>query len=209
MFPHVALDCARPAIRNHEGLNLSAALQQSHHGGLVSSAGSGDAALTLGDVHVAGFTADESLIGLNRTAVAAQLHHGAVLHSLANPMKHEPRGFLSDSQRPRNLAGANAVLRSGDEPHGREPLFEAQGRVLEDGSNLGGELALRVAALTLPLLLVRQISSILAATGRAFDAIGPAMCSHVSQAIIRVCEVNDCFLEGLWRFHVLRIGQFS
>ena len=207
MLPHVALDCASLAVRDHGGLDLSAPLQESHYSGLVPSAGSGDAALTLCDVHVAGLATDESLIHFDRATVSAQLRKGTILHSLADSVKHEPGGLLSDTQRPGNLTRANAILRGSDEPHGREPSFESKGRILKYGSHLRGELALCMAGLALPFLLVRQIGHILAATGRAFDAIGPAMRGHVSEAVVSVCEVNDGLLESLWRFHVLRIGE--
>ena len=58
-----------------------------------------------------------------------------------------------------------------------------------------------MGALTLPLLLVRQIGTIFAATGGAFDALWPGVRGHVSQAIVWICEVNDGFLESLVRFH--------
>lgn len=148
-------------------------------------------------------------IHLDRAPISAELHHGAACHGLANPMEHEPCGLLSDAERAGNLARANAILRSGDEPHGREPLLKAQWRVFKDGSDLAGKLALRVAALALPLFLIRQIGDILAATGRAFDTLWPAVRDHIGEAIVCVSEVNYGFLKCLWRSHVLRIRESS
>ena len=159
-------------------------------------------------MHVPSLAADESLVSLDFAAIAADLHHGAVRHRLADAVKHEPCGFLGDAKGPGEFAGANAILCGSDEPHGGKPSLKAQRRILKDGPDLGGELPLRMGALALPSILVRQIGYILAATGRAFHALGPAMRRHVGQAIRRICEVNDGLLECLWGFHDLRIGQF-
>ena len=209
MLPHVALYCSSLTVGHHGGLDLSTAFQESHHSGLIASASPGDAALALANVHVAGLATDESLIDLNLSTVAAQLREGTILHGLANTVQHEPCCLLGDAERPGNLAGANAVLGSDNEPNGREPSFKTKRRILKDGSHLRSELALCMATLALPLLLVRQIGNVLAATGRAFHAFGPAVGDHVGKAVISICEVDDGLLKCLWRSHVLRIGELT
>jgi len=168
-----------------------------------------DAARMNALVHVASLPTDEGFIGFNSAAVAAQLQKRTALHSLADSVEHEPCSLLSDTQRAGTLAGANAVLCSADEPDSREPLFQAERRVFEDGSHLGCELPLRVAALALPFLLRRQIGHILAATARALNAVWPAMRRHVSQTILSVCEVNDGILECLRFSHTSIIGNLT
>ncbi len=74
-------------------------------------------------------------------------------------------------------------------------------RVLKDCSDLCSELAHRVAALALPLRLSFQPSHILAATGWAEHALGPAMVNHVADAVVGIGKVDDCFLKSLGRFH--------
>jgi len=120
-------------------------------------------------------------------------------------MKHEPCGLLSDAEGTGQLAGANAVLCSANDPDSGKPLFQSERGILEDGSNLSGELPFGVGALALPLLLTRQPSNISAATSGASDPIGPAVSDHIADAIVGISEVNHGFLEGTWRFHVLRI----
>jgi hypothetical protein len=124
-------------------------------------------------------------------------------------MEHEPCSLLSDSKGPCNLTRANTILSGGNDPDSGEPSLKPEWGVFKDGSYLGGKLPLYMGALALPFLLVRQIVNILAATGRALHALRPAMLNHVGKAIVRVCEVNDSFLECLRGFHVLKIEELS
>lgn len=197
------------AAGDHSCANLAAALQQSHNSSLVFATCAGDTALTLADMHVAGLAANESLIRFDFATAATDLHEGATLHRFANPMEHEPRGFLSDAKGPCNLAGANAVLGSGDDPDCGKPSLKSKRRILEDGPDLAGKLALRMAALALPFLLVLKIGNILAATGWALYTLWPAMGNHVNKAIVRVCKVDDGFLESSWVFHDSIIGELA
>ena len=70
VLSHFGLQSAFLAVRNHNGANLAATLQDAHDCGLILAAGSGDAPLALADVHVAGFAADESFVSFD---VAGQL----------------------------------------------------------------------------------------------------------------------------------------
>src|ERR1700722_14225902 len=196
--------------RYYDSANLSAALQYSHDRNLVFGSGASNAALALAEVHVAGLAADEGFVYFNtKAAGAAHLQDGAALHRLANPVEHEPSGFLSDTQRAGDLARANAVLCAADQPASGEPLIKSQRGVLKDGAHLRSELPLGVGTLALPLFLIRQPSHIGAATGGASDPIGPAVSDHIADAVIGIGEVNHCFLEGAWRFHVSRIGNLT
>jgi hypothetical protein len=188
-------------IRQHGSADLSAPLQDSHNQRFASigSVGNGPGAFAL--MHVAGFAADVSLIGFHFSAIAAHLHQRAVGHSLANPMHHEPCGFLSDAERTGNLARGNAILGSGDQPHCRKPFFKAQRRVFKDGPDFGRKLPFGVCALALPFPLSRQPSNVFPPAGRANHALGPAMGDHVLDAVVLIGEVDNGFLECLWAFH--------
>ena len=61
-------------------------------------------------VHVAGLAADESFVGFDSPATLPPSFIKDRLHGVPNAVKHEPCSFLSDAERPRDLAGANAVL---------------------------------------------------------------------------------------------------
>ena len=61
-------------------------------------------------------------------------------------MQNEPRGGLPDLQRPRQLAGRNAVAIGGQKPNGGEPFVKSDGRVLKDRADLGRELLLAFLA---------------------------------------------------------------
>ena len=124
-------------------------------------------------------------------------------------MQHEPCGLLGDSERPRNLTGANAVLCAGNDPHCRKPLLKRKRRILKDGAHLGGKLPLGVGALALPLLLVRKPANIVPATSWAGHPIRPTLCHHVGDAIVRIGVVDDRFLESGRGFHAPRIGHLS
>jgi len=56
-------------------------------------------------------------------------------------MEHEPCGLLSDSERPVNLIGANAVLAVDQHPESAKPLVERERAILENRSDLNRELA--------------------------------------------------------------------
>jgi hypothetical protein len=120
----------------------------------------------------------------------------------SDAVKHEPSGFLSDTQRPGNFAGTDTILGIGDEPHTGEPLLQTQRGVFEDSSNLRGKLPLGMGALALPLFLSGEEGYVLAATGWANDnTIGPSLHSHEFKAVIDIGEVNDCLLKCLRCLH--------
>ena len=90
--------------------NLSAALQNRRNNRLALSTSTSDLACPFVGVHVAGLAADESFINFDFASQA--FRQCRVLHRKANPVKHEPRGFLGDADSAVNLPGANPILRS-------------------------------------------------------------------------------------------------
>jgi hypothetical protein len=123
-------------------------LQQAHDGGLAHRAGAAHLVRALRVVHEAGLAAHVGLVSL---ALARELVEAAGLHGEANPLQHEPRGLLGHADRAADLVGADAVLRVHQHPRDREPLVEADRRILEDGPDLHGELALALAASAPPV----------------------------------------------------------
>ena len=205
VLPYLALKFALAAILYDHRAHVAAAFQHSHNDSLVLSAGSGNDSLTLCLVHVAGLAANESLIDLN-TTVATQL--AALLSLLSEPdsMEHEPSGFLSNSQRPMNLARTDTVLAIENHPHCGKPLIKANRRLLKDGTDLDRELPLSVPVAALPAQLVLEEADLIATTDGADNAVLPfGTAKHkVFQAVFRIREVQDRFLQGLWfvdRFH--------
>jgi len=183
-------------VGNDDGANLSATLKDAHDSNLVFSSVSCNSALTDAQVHVASLAADEGLIRLDLATIAANLHQGTALHGETDAMKHEPSSFLSDAEGTGKLTRANCVLSRNDNPDRRKPLLKAECRVLEDGSHLRSELTLAVCALALPLLLLCKPSHIVPSASGVGNSVRPAMLHHVADAVVGVCEVNDCFLES-------------
>lgn len=204
------LESGSTAVRNDSGANFATTLQQPHDGGFVFGSGSSDAALANTQVHVPRLTADEGLVRFHFTAaVSAQLHHGTILEGQPDTVHHEPCRLLSDAQRAGDLARTDAVLGAGDDPDGGQPLFQPEWGVLKDGSHLGGELPLGVGTLALPFPLVCQPSDIIASAGRAGNPVRPAMRHHVGNAVVRIGEVDDGFLQSARAVHAPRIRNLS
>jgi hypothetical protein len=158
-------------------------------------------------VHVARFPADEGFVYLN---LAAQLPV-TVLHRKANPVQHEPRGFLSDAKSSVQLPRRNAVLTVGDQPRGGKPLIESKRRILKHSSDLHTELRFRMPGLALPHTARRNEGHVSAPAVRAHDTTRPAARHKVIQAVVRVSEKPDGFLKGagIIAAHKDNIGQRS
>jgi hypothetical protein len=193
---NLAVERVLAATRNDGGTDLSATFEDTHHGSLAADASRRQAPLPPARVHVASLAADESFVYFDFAAVAAELHGRTGLQGQPDTLKHEPRGFLSDSQRTVNLPRANAVFAVGEHPHCREPLVEADRRVLENGTHLHGELAFRMAGLALPHPARGNEAHVCGATGRAHDAITPAPCYEIGEAVVRVREIFNRLLES-------------
>jgi CheY-like chemotaxis protein len=182
--------------------NATSALQDSHDDSLVAEALThpGDSALVHALVHVPRFSADEGFIRLDfATKFASEV---LILHCQADAMQHKPSRLLSDLHVSRNLVTADTVLAVGDHPHRHEPLIQSDCRILHDGSDLDGKLALGVVGTALPEPTIRIEFNLVRSARRTDDlAIGPAPEGEIVNAVIGIREVNDCFLEALWFAH--------
>jgi hypothetical protein len=80
------------------------------------------------------------LAGFEATPEAKLLAIGLILQSQANPLQHEPCGLLSDSQSAMHFRATDAVLAISQHPESGHPLIHPERGILEDRSNLYGEL---------------------------------------------------------------------
>ena len=71
------------------------------------------------------------------------LSEGDALHGKPDAVQHEPCGLLSDSQSAADFVGADSVLAVGKHPSSSKPLVQGDRAILENGSDLDRELALR------------------------------------------------------------------
>lgn len=209
MLPDLTLDSSLLPVRDNDGLHFAATLKDAHHCDLILGPGCGDAASLDAQVHIASLATDEGLIGFDLATIAANLHHASGLQGEADAVKHEPRGLLSDAQSAGHLTRANTILRASNDPDGGKPFLQTQGRILKDGSNLRGELTLRMSTLALPLFLIRKPRNIGTTTSGASHAFRPTVRHHVGDAVVGVCEVDDGFLKGARATHPSKIGELS
>jgi len=142
--------------------------------------------LSVALVHEAGKATDVGLVNLN---VALKPVKGFGLHRQADTVEHEPRSLLGHAKGAAQLVAADSVLGIDQEPDRREPLLQADGRVLEDCPKLDAELLL--AALALPDAAGLEEGLFLGATDRAGDAIRPTQASQEGEAYIGMGEVPD------------------
>src|SRR5206468_4058908 len=91
----------------HLGANRTATFQNCRYDSLSVWPATVDLFRTFAAVHIPRLTANKSLIYLD---FSSEFVKRLILCSKANPLKHEPRGFLSDTEPTVNLVGANAVL---------------------------------------------------------------------------------------------------
>lgn len=195
MLLDFAVKCLPCPVRNDLSANLSAALKNSHHCGFVFAACASDTALFNIKVHIASLTAYESFVSL--TLAAHLLGERASLHSKANTLEHEPRGFLSDANGAMDFIRTNAVFAIRNHPNCGKPLVQTERRIFENGSDLDAELAFCMGALALPLLLVGKKRHIGSATSRANNSIGPSAGCQIVKTVISISKVNDCLLQCL------------
>src|ERR1022692_464178 len=210
LFVDVFVKFFLPAIVNHEGPNLPAALDHAHHDGLVFSASTSDALFAFRLVHVARLAADEGFVYFNLTAqLTAALF---ALLSKPDAVEQKPCGLLGDTERPRDFATADTVLCVLKHPHCRKPLVQTDGGIFHDGADLDGELAARVPNAALPAKLVGKEPDRSATAARADHAILPfrATRHEVIQAVRRFGKIADRFQQGLGfvkGFHTSSVPQ--
>ena len=129
------------------GSLLATAFNQAMHDCLAHSAGAVDLFTAAGKVHVLSFATDVGFVAFDGSG---ELGERSATHRMADPMKHEPRRLLRDAQRPRHFATADTILGVGDAPDRDEPLIQSERAFLEDRSDLGAKLLLRMFRPALP-----------------------------------------------------------
>jgi hypothetical protein len=194
------LDAGLSAIRNHASNHLTAALKRAHDDDSLSAF---VAAFLLHAafpvfVHIPSLSSDVGFIYFDFAAKhpASEI----VLHRKAHAMEHEPCGLLGDTHSAVKLPRRNPILGICDEPNDGHPLLQTEGRVFENGSDLHGELALRMTGGTLPAPLSAQEANPITTASWAGNAVRPAPRHDVAQAVVRIREIDDSFLEGGWLF---------
>ena len=194
-----SLQCGLLSVCDYHGANLAAALQCSEHDGFVFAASTSDAPLPFVQVHIASLPADEGFVNLDFTVQLAA--ESFILQSQTNPMQYEPCGFLSHIQIAGQFATADAVLAIGEQPESSHPLVKADSGILANASDFDGELALRVNLRAFPSPPLGVIADFFKATTGTDHAIRPTADGEIINAVVRIREVNDCFLEALWFAH--------
>jgi hypothetical protein len=113
-------------------------------------------------------------------------------------MQHEPCRLLGDFNIACDLVAADTVFAVSDHPSCHHPFVERDGGIFHHSADLDGELALcmMLGASPSATLLAKFYS--LTATGWAYDlAVRPTADSEIVDAIVRVREVDDRFLQTL------------
>lgn len=146
-------------------------------------------------MHVAGLAADKGFINFD---LAAQLPCRTVLQSQTTAMHHEPCGLLGDAKCTGDLIGTNSILAVNQHPDCGKPFVQSNCRVLKDSPDFDRELAVMVHALALPLSLVRKEWNIGSPANRTDNAVRPAPSGKIIQTIVRLSEIQNCLLQGLW-----------
>jgi hypothetical protein len=110
-----------------------------------------------------------------------------------------------------HLIRANAVFAIRYEPNYDQPFAQLDGRILEDGPNLHGELLAAIAALPALLSLEPMLAFSRHEAGRALRAIREAHRRHSVNAGLLIGEVSDCIRKGfdLVRHDKTRISNNS
>jgi len=169
---------------------LSVSLKQALNGREVTRASLDAKFAAASLVHEASRTADKGFIDFYHARKLASEVTG--VHRLADTVAHVPGRLLRYAKRPRQLAGTDAVLRVDDEPHGRNPFGQWNGRVFKDGANLRRELLLAGLAVA-HHALARKLSNFIRIAMRTTNAIRPADANPKFMAGIRLAKATDNF----------------
>jgi len=132
--------------------------------------------------------------------MAAHLAAALALQCEPETRQHEPRGLLGYTERAREFVAADAVLAVGEQPQSGQPLFQTDGRVLEDGSYLQRELRFGMFGVALVAPNARQIGDVIGVASRTTnDALGPADRLNGLAAILVIREKQDGLSESFGR----------
>jgi hypothetical protein len=204
VLPNFTLDRVLAPIRNYRCADLATAFQDSHDRSFVFGASLGDADSALVFVHEASRTADESFVYFD---FATDFPEGFVLQGEPDAMEHEPSRLLGDLESAAHFIGTDSILAVGEHPSRCEPLVEPDGRILKNGADLDGELALGVMSGALPDTPRSAERDLLGAASRAGDTLGPAPRNKVIEAVIWIREVKNRFLQALGFAHGLGLHE--
>lgn len=150
-------------------------------------------------VHVPRLATYVRFVNLNLTA---QFGKAAILHRQPDSLKHEPSGFLCDTQIAVKLVGTNTVLTTNQQPSRRKPLPKWNRRVLKDCSGLQRERRFRMVRIALPHTSLRKPRYVCRSAHRALNsAIRPAEFGHEPTAVLEIREVQNRILQGGFAFH--------
>ena len=147
-------------------------------------------------MHEAGKSTDHGFVGFD-WAVTAEFLEAPALHGFADAVQHEPCGLLSHVQIAGDFVATHSVLAIDYQPHGDQPLVEAEWAILEDRTDLDRELATVMGLAAFPQAARGQETHFLSAANRARNAVGPAEFSQQAERAVRIGEVADRFHQGL------------
>src|SRR6266404_3165463 len=170
--------------------DIAIAFHHAEHGGFSSYR---PCVLPLPFVFVALFAADEGFVDFDHPA--ERLVEGFGFRRLAEAMRHEPCGLLSDANIASKLSAGDTLLVTGDQPDSNEPLFQWQLCILENRSDLDREPLSAVAALV--RFVVREVVDFRAAAVGTERPARPADRAEVPDAALLVWEGFGQSLKGL------------
>src|SRR5579871_80198 len=154
-------------------------------------------------VHLLRRGTDKTFVAFYCTASTAELFHGAVLEHFADAMEHEPCALLGDLQGARHFCAANAILAVADHPESGHPFVHAERGILEDRTDLDGELLL--AALAEPHQAGAQKRVLGMAAAWTGDFLSrPAEIHRINKGSLWLCEVGNRLLKASWGFVDIR-----
>jgi len=139
-------------------------------------------------VHLPWIRPDEGFVRFNGAA-RAELVSPRVPQRFPNPLKHEPRRFLSHLERPCNLITTDSVLAVREQPKGGEPLLQGNRAVLEDRSNFDRKLAPAGFHPAFPAFLAGKVVGGISPAVWTNSALGPAHRGYRIDADLLIAKV--------------------
>jgi hypothetical protein len=198
VFPNVSLQVVLAASRNDSGANLTTTFKQSDNRSLASNSGLIQTpTASTGTVHVPRLATDKSFVHFDFTTAPAELNGRPSLEYQSEPMKHEPRGLLTNAKRSAEFVTADSVFAVDHHPQGRKPLSQTKRRILKNRPDLDAKLL--PAFLALPTLLRSKVIVFGVPTRGAFRlTLMPSHPSYSLNTHIFTGVISDSFLQGLW-----------